>query len=66
MREIPSMWTPIAEESRGVWRRLEGAPVTVNEAREMHDAGLILMAQRRPDPVDGRLSPLQLVIKAKT
>lgn len=65
MKATPYQWTPIAQERSGHWVKLPDAPITVREARDMFDAGLILMAQRRPPSVNGMLQPMQIVVKAK-
>lgn len=65
---LPDTWTVIAESqyvgmnehSRSKWASLPDAIITVEEAREMHDEGLIVMAQKRLE--SGKMG---LLIKAK-
>lgn len=53
--QLPSTWTIIAESrftgldehGRSKWISTDDAVVSVDEARDMFDRGLILMAQRR-------------------
>lgn len=46
--ELPETWTLIAQ--RGVdpkWYEVPGAPVSIRDARQMHQDGLLMMSQQR-------------------
>lgn len=53
--DLPVTWRLIAESEvyivgeggRSRWVSIEGAGMTVSEARKLHEAGLLLMAQQR-------------------
>ena len=49
--ELPEVWRLIAEadSSHGLmrWIEIAGSQITVNEARKLHQEGVILMAQQR-------------------
>jgi hypothetical protein len=53
MRTIAELtrWTPIAVQIDTIsglrWAKLDGAPITLSEAKEMHGAGRLLKALRR-------------------
>lgn len=60
MAELPLTWTLIAESGiTGLWDSVDGAVMTVAEARALLEDGLILMAQRRLGP-----NRMGLVVKA--
>lgn len=42
-------WVPIAHKAGRKWRLYDGAPVTIDEAQGMVDAGIATTAQRRVD-----------------
>lgn len=49
--ELPEVWRLIAEAdgSRGLmtWNQVAGSQITISEARKLHEAGMLLMAQQR-------------------
>ena len=42
-------WVPIAHKAHAKWRLYDGAPVTIDEAQGMVEAGIATTAQRRVD-----------------
>lgn len=42
-------WVAVAHKAELRWVPLDGAPMTIEEAQAMHDAGLAFLAQRRVD-----------------
>jgi hypothetical protein len=61
---IPEKWTEIAYEASGEWIPYFGAPLTVEQAQDLHSQGVILMAQRRrPSDFIGVLPPMEIMVK---
>lgn len=64
--QIPSTWTVIAIRPGRMWEPLMYAPVSMGEAKELHERGLILMAQRRSGRTRQRPNGhMELVVKRK-
>lgn len=62
--KIPEMWTAIAVEANGKWNPVDDAVMTVKEAQELVDAGLLLMAQRRRPSLTAP-GPMEIVVKER-
>ena len=62
---IPEKWTEIAYEASGEWIPLFGAPLTLAEAKYLHEQGVLLMAQRRRTSGHkvGQIPPMEIVVK---
>ena len=58
---VKGVWFAIARKEGKTWEPMEGAPLTVEEAHALREAGHALMAQKR---VDGAMDQL-VFIKAK-
>jgi len=59
---VKGVWFAIAHKERSDWVQLDGAPMSIDEAQSMRDAGLLLMAQKR---VNGGFDLMVMVKKVR-